>query len=85
MKTKEQAFKLYQDGLSFNQIGKKLGVGKTTAHNYVKEVKLLKGITTSLPVPNGSEPGLNGRSERIPNERSEHNNKVPKEKIKEAN
>lgn len=83
MKTKEQAFQLYQNGLSYNQIGKKLSIGKTTAYDYVKEIKLSKIIINSSAVPNGSELGLNGRSERIPNESSEQ--KKQEKSIQEIN
>mgnify|MGYP000944282704 CR=1 FL=1 len=71
MDTKEKAYQLSIEGLSFGQIGVKLGIGKTTAYNYVKEVELLKKIKRSGSVQNSSKLGLVKNSERIPNSRSE--------------
>jgi len=67
MNIKELSFKLRLEGKSFKQIATQLGIGKTTVYNHVKEIMLKKGMSFSDPVPNGSELGSTGRSERNPN------------------
>jgi hypothetical protein len=86
MKIKEQAYQFHLQGLSYKEIGDKLGISKTTAHGYVKEQKLSKKIFFGATVPNNLKPfrtvpnapeqGLNGRSEQIPKERSEQKTNV---------
>lgn len=39
MSDKEKALQLHQSGLSYSQIAKALGIGKTTAYQFVKEAK----------------------------------------------
>ena len=80
MKIKEQAYQLHLQGLSYKEVGDKLGISKTTAYEYSKEQKLSKNIFFDATVPNnfkpfrtvqnGSERGLKGSSEQLPNERS---------------
>lgn len=40
-KIKEQSYQLHLTGLSFKEVAEKLNIGKTTAYDYVKEMKLL--------------------------------------------
>lgn len=69
MNIKEEAYKFHMDNLSYKEIADKLGISKTRAFEYVKEVKLIKGII-GKPVPNVSE--LNSeRSERNSGSNSE--------------
>jgi hypothetical protein len=63
MNLKEQAYELHKTGLSFKEVGDKLGVSKTTAFEYVKEIKLIQKKVVEKPVPTSSELGLNIRSE----------------------
>lgn len=65
MDIKELCFKLRLEGKSYKQIATQLGIGKTTAHNHVKEMSLRTGKSLLDSVPNGSELGLLGRSERL--------------------
>jgi hypothetical protein len=66
MDIKHKAYELFQQGTSYKEIALKLNIGKTTAYDYVKEVKLLKSAsnTTGIVVPNSSELVRNGNSER---------------------
>jgi hypothetical protein len=62
MNIKQQAYNLFKEGKSYKEIALELSIGKTTAYDYVKEMRMNKG----MPVPNGSEPAPNVRSERQP-------------------
>lgn len=66
MDIKIKAFELFQLGMSYKEIANRLNIGKTTAYDYVKEMKLIKiPLNSQLPkVPNGSELIRNGDSER---------------------
>jgi hypothetical protein len=64
MNLKEQAYQLHKTGLSFKEVGDKMGISKTTAYEYVKELKLIQKKTIEKPVPNSSELGFNVRSEQ---------------------
>jgi hypothetical protein len=74
MDIKIKAFELFQLGVSYKEIANRLNIGKTTAYDYVKEMKLIKiPLNSSLPkVPNGSELIRNGDSER-----KNEQNKIP--------
>lgn len=65
MNTINEAYQLHLEGLSYKQIATKLGIGKTTAFNYVKEVKLQKGATYQKHVQNRSELGVRQNSELL--------------------
>lgn len=75
MDIKQKAYQLKQSGLSFNEVGKKLGVSKTTAFDYVKEYRLTIYKPLTNAVLNGSEPEKNVRSEQ--SERKESNRSEP--------
>jgi hypothetical protein len=62
MRQKIEAYNLFIEGKSYKEIGLILGIGKTTAYDYVKEMRL-NGV---ISVPNGSELTPNVRSERQP-------------------
>lgn len=64
MNIKKEAYRLHLDGLSYKQIASNLAIGKTTAYNYVKEIKTLKAIGLHKTVQNRSEPGIEPNSER---------------------
>ena len=59
-----KAYQLYLSGLSYKQVGDKLGISKTSAYEYAKEIKLTQNKLSSEPIPNGSEPVKNDRSEQ---------------------
>ena len=75
MNKKQQAYNLFNEGLSYKEIASKLDIGKTTAYDYVKEIRLTNQPQGSSIVPNGSE--------LIPNERSERKNVITKPKLSE--
>ena len=63
MNTKNKAYQLFKEGTSYQEIAKILGIGKTTAYDYVKEMKQFQN-TLPNAVPNGSKLNPNVRSER---------------------
>ena len=63
MNRKEKAYQIYKTGLSFKEIGDKLGISKTSAFDYIKEMKLIHEKTIVNTVLNSFEQSLNGRSE----------------------
>lgn len=63
MNIKIKAFELYSSGWSYGQIAKELGIGKTTAYDYVKEVRISGKKVSHKPIPTGSEPVPNYHSE----------------------
>lgn len=64
MDIKIKVFQLRNQGLSFGEIAKELGIGKTTAHSYYKEM-----ASGQKPVPNA--PTL------VPNEKPERSERKP--------
>ena len=88
MDVKERAYNLHKSGLSYKQIGDKLGISKTASYEHVKEEKLIREKSGSNAVPNVSELQMNDRSERQirqkePPETINHNMINGKFKIKE--
>jgi len=83
MDIKERAYSLHKSGLSYKQIGEKLGISKTASYEYVKEVKLLKEKSIETAVPNAPELEVSDRSERQKNDNSEQENS--NEKVPESN
>ena len=78
------------DGLSYKRIADTLGISKTSAFEYVKEIKLTNGSATKHPVQGGSEPPIERNSART-EKRSEpvvqnippaHKKEIPKTSIK---
>ena len=65
MDLKMKALALHNEGKSYQEIGKALGIGKTTAYDYVKELKPKKKDERIITVPNGSELSPNARSEQV--------------------
>lgn len=63
MNIKIKAFELYSSGWSYGQIAKELGIGKTTAYDYVKEVRISGKKVSQKPIQTGSEPVPNYHSE----------------------
>ena len=56
MSVEEQAYKLYQEGKSYSQIAKELGVSKATAYRYVRKyLKSQENISTQNTEKNVSE------------------------------
>jgi len=68
MNNKEKAYQLFKSGFSYGEIADELSISKSTAHNYVKEIKTLNKENISTPVQNSSGKGLNVRSEQKTNE-----------------
>jgi hypothetical protein len=81
MDIKLKALELFKEGNSYKKIALALGIGKTTAYDYVKEMSNKPVSTSGNNVRNGSELGSNDFSERKA-ERSEP--KVKSESIKSA-
>ncbi len=65
MNKKMKALALHIEGKSYQEIGKALGISKTTAFDYVKELKPKKKDERIITVPNGSELNANARSEHL--------------------
>lgn len=55
MNIKIKAFELYNSGKSYGEIAKQLGIGKTTAYDYIKEVRIRSNNQAQSPIPTGSE------------------------------
>jgi hypothetical protein len=62
---KKQVFELRSSGLSFGQIARQLGISKSTAFAYFKDYSSSIKIDNIKSPKNGSELGLNVRSERF--------------------
>lgn len=67
MNHKDQAYQLHVNGLSYRQIGEQLGISKTAAYEFVKEIKLIQGKESGTPVQNVSELEKDIRSEQKKN------------------
>lgn len=63
MNIKIKAFELYNSGKSYGEIAKQLGIGKTTAYDYIKEVRIRGNNQAQSPIPTGSEWVPNSSSE----------------------
>jgi hypothetical protein len=62
MNIKNKAYQLKQSGLSYGQIAKQLEIGRTTAYDYIKEVRMsIEGIQRNIEVPNSPEPASEKR------------------------
>jgi len=69
---KQQAYQLHLSGLSYKKVGRKLNISKTTAFEYIKEMRLLNRESHIKPVQNSSE--------SVPNAHFKTTNKVDSEK-----
>lgn len=67
MKTniRQQAYQLFISGMSYGNISRKLGIGKTTAYDYVRDVKISLNGNSSNIIRNGSELSPNERSGKM--------------------
>ncbi len=73
MEIKMKAYELHLQGLSYKRIADALGISKTSAFEYVKEIKLINGAVPNYPVPSSTElqkernsARLEKRSEPVP-------------------
>ena len=64
MDRKGKVYNLHKSGLSFKQIGEKLGISKTASYEHVKDEKLIRENSSLNAVPNVSELQKNDCSER---------------------
>lgn len=88
MNIKLKAYELKQSGLSYGQIAKQLEIGRTTAYDYIKEVRMGLGETNiSTNAINSSEPasekGLRLEFNREKPKEIERDFKTEKKKVKE--
>jgi len=65
MDIKKIAYELHQSGLSYKSIAKELNIGKTTAYDYVKEMKLKTKDEVNSPSDTRSEKSISS-SEQLP-------------------
>jgi hypothetical protein len=71
MDIKNKAYELFNSGYSYGQIALELSISKSTAHNYVKELKSIHLNKHHKNVQNSSDKGLSVRSELKTNKRTE--------------
>ncbi len=56
MNIKIKAYQLKESGLSYGQVAKQLEIGRTTAYDYIKEIRMsLKGNQRNIEITNSSE------------------------------
>lgn len=56
MNIKIKAYQIKESGLSYGQVAKQLEIGRTTAYDYIKEIRMsLKGNQRNIEITNSSE------------------------------
>ncbi|HEY1047793.1 MAG TPA: hypothetical protein VGF79_15240 [Bacteroidia bacterium] len=62
MNIKIKAYQLKESGLSYGQVAKQLEIGRTTAYDYIKEIRMSQeGNQRSIEIPNSLEPTVEKR------------------------
>lgn len=78
MKMKEQAYQLHKEGLSYSQIGEKIGKKKTTAYEYVQAFKEYLNGNTGKPID------INPKKDILKLKKDAPPSKVPPKKSNES-
>lgn len=70
MNIKIKAYQLKESGLSYGQIAKQLKIGRTTAYDYIKEIKM-QGLSTVSQTPIIKQHGVNLINPNIKEQKAE--------------